>query len=64
MRRVAWFHLVIDTEDEEAVGRWLTVMAFALNKVAYAMGDSHPTIKLVEPVESGQSIPVEEQRGV
>lgn len=60
MRRVAWFHLVVETEDEVAMGIFLTVMADAVSRIAQAAALEIPEIKVLDPAEAGQSIPVAE----
>jgi hypothetical protein len=59
MRRVAWFCVVIDTEDEEVANRWLTTVNTALDTFAHQAADiCQGKLSIVE-VEAGQSIPVD-----
>jgi hypothetical protein len=58
VRRVAWFCVVIDTEDEEVANRWLTTVNTAVDRFAREAADiCGPELDVVE-VEAGQSIPV------
>lgn len=60
MRRVAWFCVVVDSEDEEVVQRWLTTVNVAVDRFAREAADiCGPSLEVVE-VEAGQSIPVEQ----
>jgi len=60
VRRVATFHCVIESEDEEIVNRWLTAVAAALDRFAHQAAEiCDGKVEIVEPMEGGQDIPVE-----
>lgn len=59
MRRVAWFHIVIDPENEEVANRWLATVNQALDVFAHQAADiCQGQLTIVESSEAGQSIPV------
>lgn len=61
MRRVAWFQVVIDTEDEQVAQIWLTTVNQGLDEFARrAAEELDHRITIVEPMKAGQSIPVVE----
>lgn len=61
MRRVAWFHIVIDPENEHVANVWLATVNQALDVFArQAAAICRDKLEIVEPPEAGQSIPVEE----
>jgi len=60
MRRVAWFCVVIDTDDEDVANRFVATVNTALDTFAHQAADiCGDKLQIVEPVEAGQSIPVE-----
>jgi hypothetical protein len=59
VRRVAWFCVVVDSEDEEVVNRWLATVNTAVDKFAKQAADICGDKLEVVEVEAGQSIPVE-----
>ena len=60
MRRVATFHCVIDTEDEEVANRWLATVNVALDRFAHQAAEiCEGKLTVVESMEAGQHIPVE-----
>lgn len=62
MRRVAWFHIVIDTEDEHVANVWLATVNQALEVFAQQAAEiCRGQVKVVGLSEAGQSIPVEDQ---
>lgn len=58
MRRVAWFCVVVDSENEEVVNKWLTTVNTAVDKFARQAADICGDELSVLEVESGQSIPI------
>lgn len=59
MRRVATFHCVIDTDDEDVALLWLNTVTQALDQIAIAATEvcgDHLTV--VQPMQSSQEIPV------
>lgn len=61
MRRVAWFHIVIDTDDEHVANVWLATVNQALEVFAQEAADiCRGRVEIIEPSTAGQSIPVGE----
>jgi len=61
MRRVAQFYCVIDTDDEHVANVWLATVNQALDTFAHeAAGICRGRIEIVEPMDAGQLVPVEE----
>jgi hypothetical protein len=58
MRRVAWFCVVVDSEDEEVVNRWLTTVNVAVDRFAREAADICGDKLEVVETEAGQSIPI------
>jgi len=60
VRRLAWFCCVIETDDEAIANHWLATVNTALDRFAHdAEKMCEGKVKIVEPMEAGQSIPVE-----
>jgi hypothetical protein len=60
MRRVAWFCVVVDTENEEVANRWVATVTTALDTFAHQAAEiCDGQLTIAEPIEAGQSIPVE-----
>jgi hypothetical protein len=64
VRRVAWFCVVIDTDDEEVANRWLTTVATAMDRFAREAADICSDKLSVVETDAGQSIPVDQQPDV
>lgn len=61
MKRVAWFHVVIDAEDEESAVAWLNAMAELVDQCAQELSRGiEKKVKLVSVIESGQSFVLSE----
>jgi hypothetical protein len=59
VRRVAWFHVVIESSDEEVVNRWLATVNQAVDVFARQAADiCEGKVKVIEVEAPGQSIPV------
>jgi len=60
-RRVAWFHVTIECDDEEVANVWLATVNQALDNFAQqAATITSDKVKIIGPMEAGQSIPVRE----